>query len=243
MSEPEIIPTDQGKTATSARKFTGLIEAISQIQELSVMERAKQEIPKDFFTIEQWLKYFHAGFGNGLLEGLLFGFVTAATLPLLYDPVLAVWAGNYFPLVRSKLFLLFLNCLPLIITVVICSHLGRIPKKKLTWKATISLLSGRSFCLIIKGILIYVAFIFCHRWLTEDNIQWLLTSIALIKNESLAEDVYRIIYNLRPHLIPTAYLTLGIFSAAMLTPYFTTWIISLYRSSKEKKAAAFWLAN
>ena len=103
-----------------------------------------------------------------------------------------------------------------------------------------ALLIGRSFCLIIKGILLYVTFILLHKILTVTTIIKISTYFALV-NQGFSESVYRILLSIRPHLIPTAYVTLWIFLSAMLTPFFTTWLVTFYRSSVKKTADAFWM--
>ena len=55
------------------RAFQGLINAISQIQQYSVIEKGGQDIPDDFLTIRGKLMFFNIGFGNGFLEGMIFG--------------------------------------------------------------------------------------------------------------------------------------------------------------------------
>ena len=237
---PEIIPTDSSGGSTS--KFGNLIDAISQINQLAVMELSGQKIPKEFFTLRLWINYFQAGFGNGFLEGLLFAALTAATLPFAADETLANNAANYFPLIKSNIFLGTINCLPLFLTVALCSHLSKIKRGNITGKAIDALLFGRSFCLIIKGILLYVGFIILHINLTENNIKE-FAKYFVFKSVDLAEDIYRILLNVQPQIIPTAYLTLGIFLAAVMTPFFTTWLASFYRSSLEKRAAEFWAAE
>lgn len=236
---PEVIPTDSGD---SQSKFGNLIDAISQINQLSVMELSGQEIPKDFFTLRSWVNYFQAGFGNGFLEGLLFAVLTATTLPFASDETLSNSVAYYFPLVKSTIFLGTINCLPLILTVVLCSHLSKVKRGNITGKAIDALLFGRSFCLVVKGILLYVCFILLHRFLTEENIKEIATWFA-IRSIDVAESVYRILLNVQPQIIPTAYITLGIFMLAVLTPFFTTWLTSFYRSSLEKKATEFWAAE
>jgi hypothetical protein len=243
MSEPEVIPVgNQHKHADGHSKFRHLIDAISHIEQLSVMELSGQEIPPNFFTTRDRVNFFHAGFGNGLVEGVCFGVLTSVTLPIGYDPLLAMKIEPYFPLVMSTFFLNTINCLPLVIAFGMCTYLNKFNTGKLTNRAVVALLTGRSFSLFIKGVLLYVLFIGLHRITTKENVMQLASYFAL-KNVELAETIYRVVMNLRPHIIPTAYTTLVIFLTAMITPFFTTWITSLYRSSIKKKAAAFWLAE
>ena len=238
---PEIIPADSGgKRGGRNDKFDNLVDAISEIKQMSVMEMAGQEIPRDYFTLRSWLNFFQAGFGNGFIEGLAFGLLAAITLPLASDQVLSDYLSLYFPLVKSGIFLTTINCTPLLITVAICSHLSKTTRGNITGKAMDALLIGRSFCLIIKGILLYVAFILLHKILTVNVITRISTYFALA-NQGFSENVYRVLLSIKPHIIPTAYTTLWIFLSAMMTPFFTTWLVSFWRSSIRKTADTFWI--
>jgi hypothetical protein len=49
------------------------------------------------------------------------------------------------------------------------------------------------------------------------------------------------VINMRDHLLTTAFRILAIFAGAVLTPFFTIWLVSFYRSYQGKKAKRFWM--
>lgn len=238
----EIIPAGNQDQAAAHAKFRHLVDAISHIEQLSVMELSNQEIPANIFTMRDRVNFFHAGFGNGILEGICFGILVSLTLPLACDPTMAKSIEPYFPLVMSKVFLETLKCMPLLIAIMICTYLNKYNTGKLTNRAIVALLTGRTFSLLIKGVILFVCFIWLHNYMTKERIIT-ISSYFASKNANLGETLYRVLLNIKPHIIPTAYATLAIFATAMITPFFTTWITALYRSSVRKKAEAFWYAE
>jgi len=114
----DIVPVGQTRSSTQSI-FGNIIDAISQIQQFAVIERSGQDIPDDFLTIRGKLNFFNMGFGNGFIEGIVFAFLTALTLPIMSDDGLKLYVEHYFPLAHSKLFLWALTCTPIIIDGVI----------------------------------------------------------------------------------------------------------------------------
>ena len=95
------------------------------------------------------------------------------------------------------------------------------------------------FSLIIKAIIIFVLMILFYRY-NEEIAYGLGTTIAKIHYE-LGNGIYLTVINMRDHLLITAFRILGIFAVAVLTPFFTIWLVSLYRSYKRKRAEVFWM--
>lgn len=237
-AEPEIIPASQGGSTTQAM-FRNIIDAISQIQQFAVMESANQEIPKDFLTLRGALNFFNIGFGNGFIEGLLFALLTALILPVMADHDLNLKVAKVFPLVESKLFLWMLNCLPIIIAVCICCFLSQYRMGNISKRAVDNLLIGRLCCLLVKGIIIFVLLIMLSKAINPDN-AWDFAVTLSFKDEIKAMNLYRIICNTQPRLVATAYHTLFIFFVAMMTPFFSVWLISIYRNFRERQNKLFW---
>ena len=102
-----------------------------------------------------------------------------------------------------------------------------------------SLLIGRLFSLAVKGILIFVVLIFVSNHLTP-TLAWKAAYCLALQKEQLAATIYRIIWNVHPHLVPTAYRTLLVFFIATMTPFFSIWLVSFYRKSRQKKIDLFW---
>ena len=49
------------------------------------------------------------------------------------------------------------------------------------------------------------------------------------------------IVNMKEHLLITAFRILAIFTGAVTTPFFTIWLVSLYRGYQRKHAERFWM--
>ncbi|QTA83861.1 Uncharacterized protein dnl_62820 [Desulfonema limicola] len=236
--EPELIPAGQN-TGSAQSTFGNIVDAISQIQQFAVMERSGQEIPEDFLTLRGALNFFHIGFGNGLIEGIIFALLTALILPISSDEKLMTAVSEYFPLAGSRLFLWALNCAPIIIAVAICSFLSRYRIGMITKKAVDSLLMGRCFCLLIKGILLFVLLITLNKHLTDESARR-FSLVFSLRNADMAESVFRVINSTMPHIVMTAYQTLAIFFTAMIIPFCSIWLVSFYRKSQERRAEIFW---
>ena len=233
----EIIPA--GDCRSSTQSILGnLIDAISQIQQFAVIERSGQDIPDDFLTLRGKLNFFNMGFGNGFVEGVVFAFLTTLTLPIMSDDQLKYGVEHYFPLVRSKLFLWSLTCAPILIAGGLCCYLSKYRIGILSKNAVDSLLIGRLFSLAIKGILIFVTLIFISNHLTPES-AWKAAYAISLHKERIAEIIYRIIWNVQPHLIPTAYRTLLIFFIATMTPFFSIWLVSFFRKIRNRKIGLY----
>ncbi|MBU1171306.1 MAG: hypothetical protein KKD44_17235 [Proteobacteria bacterium] len=234
---PDIIPiTGEGGTGRSAQ---GIIGAISQIQQFYVIESLGQDIPDEFLTLEGQLNYFNCGFGGGFIEGLTFAVITALLLPIMADTGTAHAVASFFPLVRYKLFLYTVNCLPIILFCFICCYLSKYRVGKLTKKAVDNLLIGRMFSMAIKGVLIFAAFIMTSNAITATN-AYKTAKIMTVLDRSYLPVVYRVILNLKPTLITTAYDVAFIFAMATLVPFITIWLVSIYRSVNRTRVERFW---
>jgi len=238
---PEELKFGQNSGKGSSNLLSGnLIDAISQIQQLAVMELSRREIPEHFFTMRARLNFFSIGFGNGMIEGTLFAVLTALILPINANRELMEMIAEYFPLVRYKVFLLSLNLIPLFIAITLCSLVGKFRNKRLTTLAIDFLLIGRCFCLVIEGIIVFGVMVMLHKYLmTTENIQRMAMFFAA-RSDVAAETAYRIISDIRPKIIPAAYQTLYIFIAATLVPFFSVWLISSVRKAAIRKSELFW---
>ncbi len=233
----EIVPVGQTRSSTQSI-FGNIIDAISQIQQFAVIERTGQDIPDDFLTIRGKLNFFNMGFGNGFIEGILFTLLTALTLPIMSDEVLELWVERYFPLAHSRVFLWVLTCTPIIIAGGLCCFLSKYRIGMLSKSAVDSLLIGRLFSLAIKGILIFVLLIFLSKHLTPES-TWKASYWISFRKKEVAENIYRVIQNVQPHLVATAYRTLLIFFIATVTPFFSIWLVSFYRKVRWRSAGMF----
>jgi len=237
MGSPEVIPA--GQPASTQKSFGNIIEAISQIQQFYVIEKSGQEIPDDFLTIKGKLSFFNIGFGNGLMEGMAFAILTALILPIMADQGVLNFVAQYFPLVQHKPFLILFNCLPIIISGGICCFLAKYRIGTISKKAVDNFLYGRMFSLAIKGALVFVFLIWISSQITANN-AWAFANFFNFKNDEIARTIYRIIWNMKPHLISTAYQMLFIFFIATMIPMISVFTVTLFRGWEQRRLDKFW---
>lgn len=233
------VPIESSSDSGTRSYFKNIIDAISQIQQFAVMEQSDYEIPEDFLTIRGQLNFFNVGFGNGFIEGMIFAILLAIILPIMHSEYLMEMVVVHFPLARSRGFLWFLNLLPIIIAVILCSYLSRYRIGKITKRAIDSLLVGRMFSLIIKAIIIFVIMILLYRY--NYKIAYGLGITVAKIHYGLGNGIYMTVIHMREHLLIIAFRILAIFAGAVLTPFFTIWLVSLYRGYKIRKAQRFWM--
>jgi len=233
------VPMGSSSDTGTRTYFKNIIDAISQIQQFAVMERTDYEIPEDFLTLRGELNFFSIGFGNGFIEGMVFTVLLAIIMPLTHSDHLMELAAVHFPLARSRTFLWILNLLPIIIAVVLCSYLSRYRIGKIAKRAVDALLVGRMFSLIIKAIIIFVLLIALYHY-NAVIAHGLGSALAKI-HYGFGNGVFLTISNMKQHLLITAFRILAIFIGAVLTPFFTIWLVSLYRGYRRKHAQRFWM--
>ncbi|MGB5986628.1 MAG: hypothetical protein WBG37_15085 [Desulfobacterales bacterium] len=234
----DAVPIASGSDSGTRSYFRNIIDAISQIQQFAVMERSDYEIPEDFLTLRGALNFFNVGFGNGFIEGMLFTLLLAIIMPLMHSDYLMDLVALRFPLARSRAFLWFLNLLPIIIAVILCSYLSRYRIGKITKRAIDALLVGRMFSLIIKAIIIFVLLILLYRY--NAQIAYGLGYAGARINGEFGNGIYHTILDMREDVLITAFRILAIFAGAVMTPFFTIWLVSLYRGYQYRKAQRFW---
>lgn len=236
---PQVIPIGQNEGDTTRKKFPTLLGAVSQIQQFYFIEKKGQEISDDFLTIQGKMNFLQVGVGSGFVEGLAFAVLTAIVVPILSDPEYMVWLGQYFPLVRSRLFLWTLKCFPVLITGGLCCFIARYRVGMLTRKAVDHLLVGRVISLIAKGIIIFFGLMYMSQMITP-NRAWTAAKWVSLKHYSLATEIYRIVMNTKPNMVDAAYETIAIFTIAILLPFVSVWCFSLVRSFKKRRDKRRW---
>jgi hypothetical protein len=237
--QPEILPVS-GSPGTTKNEYFNIIEAVSQIQQYAVIEGSGQEIPDNFLTVEGKLNFLKVGLGSGFLEGIIFTALTAIILPIMADPYLAQYVAKYFPLAGYKTFLILFNCLPIFIMVTISCFLTRFRIGTITRKSVDAFLFGRVFSLVGKGLLIFGGFIFIAKHIDVKN-AWCTAKILTFWGDTwVTELIYRVVWNLKPFLIRSAFEVLVIFGVAAFIPFLATWLLSTYRGYKRHKEEKFW---
>ncbi|WP_187648698.1 hypothetical protein [Nitrosophilus labii] len=149
------------------KKPKNILNALSEIQRYYVLEsRASEDLPKEYFTIEQIWDFFKVGFKSGIVEGLFF----VTLLPFLqtvypsfkvfffgqnitYNEQLIFDIGSYLPILASTLFMIFLS---------------KYYEGDLTKRAIFSFLNGRSATFILKGVGIYMLFNYLQKLSYQD---------------------------------------------------------------------------
>jgi hypothetical protein len=161
-------------------------------------------------------------------------------MPIMADPYLASHVAKYFPLAGYKTFLIMFNCLPIFIIGTISCFLTRFRIGTITKKSVDSFLIGRVFSLIGKGLLIFGAFIFIAKHIDAKSAWETAKVFTLWKETGATELIYRVIWNLKPVLIRSAFEVIAIFGVAAMIPFCVTWALSMYRENKKRKEEKFW---
>ena len=140
-----------------------IIQAVSDIQRYYMYEKEQEkDIPSEFFTIEQILEFFKIGFKSGFWESLVF----ILLLPIL-TKIYPTFSQYFFDIQYADTTLLILNLISYLSIVgftIWLSMLARFFEGKITQKAILSLISGRMFAFIVKGIILYFLFKFLYEY-------------------------------------------------------------------------------
>ena len=228
-----IIPVGQSQGTTS-RIFPHILDAISQIQQFYVIEASGQEIPDDFLTIRGKLNFFNVGFGAGFLEALVFALIMSLILIISSDDGTRQAIARYFPLINSNLFLWVINLLPVIISGGLCSYLSRNYIGKITRKAIDSLLLGRVFSMILKGLVLCFFMIWISNCINPHS-AWTFSEWMSLKKYHVAIRIYYILLSIKPLLIERAYELLAVFGLAVIMPFLFIWGVALIRRIKASR--------
>lgn len=226
-----IIPVSQPGKA--GRKFPHLLDAISQIQQLYMIESTGQYISSDFLTLRGQLNYFSVGYGHGFLEGLVFLCITIVLIPIMDNPSWYRKLVSVIPFFEYKWFAYLVEYLPVIINAGLCSFLGKYYIGNITKKAINSLLMGRIFSLIMKALLYFVGLIWIAKHITPE----LAEKLASIRFLGSYDELYTFLVVFKQSLIKTAFLSFFVFTLAALTPFVFVWGIAWWRSYKASRDA------
>jgi hypothetical protein len=231
VSSGMIIPVDQSGEGSTRRLFPHILDAISQIQQFYVIEASGQPIPDDFLTVRGKLNFFNVGFGAGFLEALLFAFFMSIITILVSDENTRQAIARYFPLVNNSIFLWSVNLLPVIISGGLCCYLSRCYIGKITRKAIDSLLLGRVFSLVLKGLVLFFLMIWISNSINSHS-SWALAQWVSFHEYHFATRVYYILMAMKPLLIQRAFELLAIFGLAIIMPFLFIWGVAWVRKLK-----------
>ncbi|WP_186302422.1 hypothetical protein [Campylobacter coli] len=212
-----------------------IFHALSEIQRYHVIEERSEEIPKEYFTIEQILDYLKIGFKSGMFESFIF------TILLCFLQVIYPSYKFYFldaSLNESeKLFFDLLSYAPILISTLFMAYISKYYKGLLTRRAIFALMNGRSFSFLLKGIAIFWLF----SWLKEISINnprtvyswadWTLWLIQYFKPSISTEQLYVFYYKYAiPALHDASYELLYSMCIFAILPYLTIF----YKGYKER---------
>jgi len=223
-----IIPVDQSGRSGAGRLFPHILDAISQIQQFYVIEASGQPIPDDFLTIRGRLNFFNVGFGAGFLEALLFAFFMSIILIMVSDDKTKEAFMRYFPLIKNSIFLWSVNLLPVLISGGLCSYLSRFYIGAITRKAIDSLLLGRVFSMLLKGLLLFFLMTWISRSITPHS-AWTFAKWIGLHRYHLGTRIYYIVMAMKPLLIERAFELLAIFGLAIIMPFVIIWGVAWLR--------------
>lgn len=222
-------------------KSRGISSLLSEIQRYYVIEERSEELPKEYFTIEQILEYFKAGFKSGLLESFIF--VTIVPFLQIIYPSFKFYFLNS-RITDNEIFLFdFISYAPIVLSTIFMLYISKYYQGSITRRSIFALMNGRSIAFIIKGILFY----FLIKWFVgyslnnpsflyvfADYTAWIVNIFSNTK--ILAGGLYKYYYAyVIPALNDTALnivLTMMFFA---VLPYFTIFLKSYVNRSKKQK--------
>ncbi|MDY0362175.1 MAG: hypothetical protein RBR08_12040 [Desulforegulaceae bacterium] len=233
-SSEEVVINQQTKEPDEVLSLLG---AISKIQTYYVIEKNSGDIPADFHTIEKRVTFFRLGFVSGFVESILLILLSIVIIPIVSDPYLYDRAIEYFPLLHYRSFIFLINYFPVVLFAGICCFLTSYRIGNITKMAIDNLLLGRLFSMLFKAILIFISFIYLSTLITEGWAWGIAKNIS--SNPEMKMAVYRVIMNLKPELIYSAFETFFLMMFGMIIPFVSVWLFSSIRFVKIYKAKQF----
>ena len=214
---------------------------LSEIQRYYVIEERSEEMPKEYFTIEQILEYFKVGFKSGLLESFIF--VTLVPFLQIIYPSFKFYFLNS-EVTENEIFIFdAISYTPIALSTLFMLYISKYYKGPITRRSIFALMNGRSLSFILKGILFY----FLIQWFVgyslknpsilyvmADYTSWIV-EIFTDTNAS-TEGLYKYYYAyVIPALSDTALQIVWTMMFFAVLPYFTIFFKSYaYRSKKQK---------
>jgi len=229
------------------KRPTNLLNAFSIIQRIYVIEsKTDEDLPKEYFTIEQTWDFFKVGLKSGFIESFIF-----ITLLPFFQTIYPSFKYYFFQEKLTnieKIFLQTISFLPIIISTVYLIYLSKYYKGNVTRKALLSLFSGRSFAFLLKGIAIYFIFQYLYYisyknpnevWDFLNFLKWVLDWFLPAEININITYNYFYIY-IAPALKQTAIELLGTMFFFAVLPYITTFLKGFTKLNKIKKAQKFY---
>ena len=214
---------------------------LSEIQRYYVIERRSDELPKEYFTIEQILGYFKSGFVNGMAESFIF--LTLVPFLTIIYPSFKYYFLDSNITDGEILFFQIISYSPIIISTLFIIYIGKYYYGTITRRAIFSLINGRSLSFMVKGVLFY----FLINWfigysLKNPNVLYELADITqaginmFSEHKISTEALYQYYYKYAVIALREASLSIlltMLFFAAL--PYGTIFLISYIKRVKKQK--------
>lgn len=142
-----------------------ILNALSEIQRYHIIEDRSEEIPKEYFTLEQIWDYIKIGFKSGIIESFIFT-ALLCFLQAIY-PSYKYYFLNATITNTEQAFFTLCSFTPIIISTLFMMYISKYYKGLLTRRAIFALMNGRSFSFALKGILVFLLF----QWLMKVSLE------------------------------------------------------------------------
>ena len=215
-----------------------ILNALSEIQRYHIIEDRSEEIPKEYFALEQIWDYIKIGFKSGMLESFIFTCLLCF-LQAVY-PSYKFYFLNESVSDTEKMFFSLCSFAPIVISTLFMMYLSKYYKGLLTRRAIFALINGRSGSFILKGVAVF----FLFQWLMNVSLEnprlvyswadwtvWLLTPFVdkLAPTQQIFEYYYKYCI---PALHDSSYELLFSMAIFAAFPYLTIF----YKGYKERVA-------
>jgi len=145
-----VASTDEG---SSYKKPRSIVDALSEIQRYNIIESKSDELPSDYFTIQQVFDFFKIGVKSGFLEMLIF-IILLPFLQTIYPSFKLFFLGDEITN-KEQFFFTISSFLPFIASTLFMVYLSKYYEGTLSKRGIFSLISGRSLIFLVKGVGFY----------------------------------------------------------------------------------------
>jgi uncharacterized membrane protein (UPF0136 family) len=211
-------------------KPKGIIDALSEIEKFSAMDRRGSEIPERFFTTKNRIEYFEAGFKGSLVSGLVSALLAPLAIGVL-EKLIPVF-GDVEPTAFDKGFVFLIALSFSIGYAVFIGGMGRYYTGKFTRVMIRSFVSGTIIGAVLKMVLAFILFHFLYLVvLTEERIAAFLSIFRSWITQRTLEQVHGWIVEFRPVLLISAWFIVLTTVIFIMVPVISIGI-ALYRERK-----------
>ena len=234
-SKSSTVMTPGGKL----EKPKGMLQAISEIQSLSVVESGgDNEIDKNFLSIQQRIDFMNVGMRAGLME-IIWLFILFPIFGWFLPSFLTFFYGDHMGLF-NKLIFIIISLMPALLYMPLCIYLGNLYRGGITKLAIDSLLGGRSALMIMLGGAGFTVFFAAYKMMSASliahkTIGILQDASKLIKTLPKQRIFYDIYFHeyFKPELFDIAVSFIIVFFFSAIIP-----VIFVYGKSVKRKLKA-----